>query len=187
MRLEDYLIDRNDTMLLVIDIQEKLNRAIPHETAERVIKNTRILIETAALYAIPVVVTEQYRSGLGPTVDTLMNLINGDDILEKMHFNCMLDGNIHDKINSYNKRNVIVAGIEAHVCVFQTAMSLIAAGKNVIVISDAVASRRKHDWKAALGEMARAGAKIYPAETAAFILLEKAGTPEFKSLSPLFK
>lgn len=174
-------------MLLVIDIQEKLIKAIPDKVADRLIANTEMLIEAASLFSMPVMVSEQYRKGLGQTVEKLFTSININEIHDKTFFNCMYDENIKRHIESVDRKNVIVTGIEAHVCVFQTVISLLYAGKNVIVISDAVASRKKENWKTALDEMARAGAKIYPAETAAFILLEKAGTPEFKSLSPLFK
>ena len=85
------------------------------------------------------------------------------------------------------RRTFILTGIETHVCVFQTALSLLRKGYRVVVASDAVASRRKHDWEYALRALAGAGALVYPTETISFMLLEKAGTGEFKKLSPLFK
>jgi nicotinamidase-related amidase len=187
MELKKFLFNRDDTLLLVIDIQEKLMKAIPAEPAAKVIRNTDILVRTAAQFNIPVVVSEQYRKGLGQTVPELMELFDESQVLEKMYFNCMLDEALKEKILSYGKSNIIITGIETHVCVFQTAMSLLDEGKNVILASDAAASRRKHDWRGALDALSSAGALIYPVETIAFIMLEKAGTPEFKQIAPLFK
>ena len=187
MNYSEYLIKRDDTMLLVVDVQERLLKAVLDKAGAGLISNIKILLETARLFDMPVIVTEQYRKGLGPTVEGLIDLVDKDSIHDKIYFNCMFDEAIKKDIESKGRNNVIITGIETHVCVFQTAMSLLDSGKNVIVVSDAVASRKKENWKFALEGMARAGAKIYPAETAAFILLEKAGTPEFKTLSPFFK
>ncbi len=99
----------------------------------------------------------------------------------------MKDDEIRKALLASGKKTVIVAGIESHICVFQTALSLLSSGIKVVIASDGVASRRKQDYKAAMKTLSEAGALIYPTETIAFMILEKAGTPEFKKLSPLFK
>lgn len=180
------MLKRDDIALIVIDIQEKLLAAMKEEIAAGVVKNAGILIETAKVFGIPIIVSEQYRKGLGPTVSALREKLPGD-ALEKLHFDCTKDDVLAKKIAAAGKKTFILAGIETHVCVFQTALSLLGKGYAVVVGSDAVASRRKHDWKQSLRALERAGAVVYPTETISFIVMEKAGTDEFKKLAPLFK
>ncbi len=187
MDIKKYLIKRDDAALFIIDIQERLFVAMKEKVRENIEKNTSILIETARAYNIPVVVSEQYKKGLGPTIPSLAGKLPDAPFLEKIHFDCMKEEILNKKIIEMGKRTIIIAGIEAHVCVFQTALSLIEKGFNVIIASDAVGSRRKHDWSTALNSLAGAGAVIYPTETISFLILEKAGTPEFKAVSPMFK
>jgi nicotinamidase-related amidase len=181
------MLKRDDTALIVIDIQERLAAAMKEKIMEQVVKNTAILIETAKTFGMPLVISEQYRKGLGLIVAPLQEKIAGCEVLEKLHFDCTRDDALDRKIASVGRKTFVVAGIETHVCVFQTALSLLCRGYRVVVASDAVASRRKHDWKYSLRALAQAGALIYPTETISFMLLEKAGTAEFKKLSPLFK
>jgi len=185
--MKDYIINNNDALLLMIDIQEKLFQAM--ESNEQILlkKNAAILINTAAEFNIPLIITEQYRKGLGETIPELKQ-ISGESLnLEKIHFDCLKDEEIKKEIMKTVNKTIIITGIEAHICVFQTALSLLSEGMKVVIASDGVASRRKQDCKAALRILSEAGALIYPTETIAFMLLEKAGTPEFKKLSPLFK
>lgn len=185
--MRDFTIERNNSLVLMIDIQEKLFQAMSQESQAMLKKNSAILLNTAAEFAIPVIVTEQYRKGLGETIAELKELAGESLNLEKIHFDCMKNEEIKQAILKTDKKTVIITGIELHICVFQTALSLLASGFKVVIASDAVASRRKHDYKTALKVLSEAGALIYPTETIAFMLLEKAGTPEFKKLSPLFK
>jgi len=185
--MKNYFIDRNDAFVMLIDVQEKLIAAMKDKIEEDLKKNCEIILQTAKEYNIPVIVTEQYRRGLGNTVHELQDVIQGSDNLEKTFFNCTKDCNIDTKIDSMDKKTAILMGIESHICVLQTALSLLQKGMNVIIASDAVASRRKKDWEMALRVLEDAGAIIYPTETISFMILEKAGTPEFKKISPLFK
>ena len=187
MSLEKFSLNKKDTALLVIDIQERLVKAMNEKIVENVIKNTGILIELSKVLGMPFLVTEQYRKGLGPTVEAISNRLGDSVVPEKLYFDCVKDDTIKKKIMDLNKKNIILTGIEAHVCVFQTAISLLTEGFNVVVASDAVSSRRKHDWKFSLKALDKSGAFIYPTETIAFLLLEKAGTPEFKKMAPMFK
>jgi nicotinamidase-related amidase len=187
MNTETFILKRNDTALIVIDIQEKLAAAMKEEVVEMVVRNSGILIETAKLFGMPIVVSEQYRKGLGCTVPALQEKIAGVGISEKLHFDCTKDETLARSIAAAGRKTFIICGIEAHVCVLQTALSLLGQGYRAVIASDAVSSRRKHDWEYSLRALARAGALVYPTETISFMLLEKAGTPEFKKLSPLFK
>ncbi len=187
MNTATFILKREDSALIVIDMQEKLAAAMNKEIVEMVVKNSGILIETAKLFGMPIVVSEQYRKGLGCTVPAVQEKIAGIGISEKLHFDCTKDDALAKSIAAAGRKTFIICGIEAHVCVFQTALSLLDQGYRVVIASDAVSSRRKHDWEYGLRALAQAGAVVYPTETISFLLLEKAGTPEFKKLSPLFK
>lgn len=185
--MKRFHINREDSLLLMIDIQERLFVAMEERIQEMLKKNSAILLKTAGEFNIPIVITEQYRKGLGTTIPALSSLCGDSPNLEKLFFNCMKDDTIKDAVIKSGKKIIILTGIESHICVFQTALTLLEMNYTVIVASDGVASRRKHDWKTAMKALTTAGALIYPAETIAFMLIEKAGTPEFKALSPLFK
>ena len=185
--MREYTINRSETLFLMIDIQDRLFNAMNDDSQNMLKKNSSILINTAAEFSIPLIITEQYRKGLGETIAELKDKAGESLNLEKIHFDCMKDEEIKQAILKTDKNTVIITGIESHICVFQTALSLLASGFKVIIASDAVASRRKQDYKTSLKVLSEAGALIYPTETIAFMLLEKAGTPEFKKLSPLFK
>ncbi len=180
-------ITREDSMLLCIDIQEKLFNAMQLDIRDMLKKNSAILMKTSSEFKIPVILTEQYRKGLGTTIPELSSLCCESTNLEKLFFNCMKEETINNEIMRSGKKTVIIIGIESHICVFQTALTLLEMKFNVVIASDGVASQRKHDWKTAMKALSAAGALVYPTETIAFMLMEKAGTPEFKSLSPLFK
>lgn len=185
--MDRYFIEKDDSLLLLIDIQEKLFRVMEEKVQNNLIKNCTILIKTAAEFNIPIVVTEQYRKGLGTTIPVLAEHIGGASNLEKLHFDCMKDLEIRKTIISSGKKTVILAGIESHICVFQTALSLLKEKFNVIITCDAVGSRRENDRESALSVLAGAGALVYPTESIAFMIIEKAGTQEFRALSPMFK
>jgi len=185
--MNKFEIKRDDSLLLMIDIQERLFVAMKESIQDMLKKNSAILLKTADELNIPVIVTEQYRKGLGSTLPELSALCKDSTNLEKLFFNCMKDDAIKDEILKSGKKTVILTGIESLICVFQTALTLIDMGYTVVIASDGVASRRKHDWKTTLKALSDAGAVVYPTETIAFMLIEKAGTPEFKALSPLFK
>jgi len=187
MEIDKFVIGREDTALIVIDIQERLAAAMNGTIMAQVVRNTGILITTAKLFGMPILASEQYRKGLGLTVGPVQEKLAGVDVFEKLDFDCTKDDAMRKKIGAIGRKKFIIAGIEAHVCVFQTGLSLLGMGCDVVVASDAVASRRTHDWDYSLRALAQAGAAVYPTETIAFMLLGKAGTDDFKKLSPLFK
>jgi isochorismate hydrolase len=185
--MKNFRINSSDTLLLMIDIQDKLFKVMSGKVQENLVRNCSILIKTASEFNIPLIVTEQYRKGLGDTIPELKQLTGTSLNLEKFHFDSMKDDEIKKAVFATGKNTVIVTGTETHICVFQTALSLLAEGRRVVVVMDGVGSRRKKDWEFALRALSEAGAVIYPTETIVFMLLEKAGTPQFKALSPLFK
>lgn len=185
--MNSYLLCAEDCMLMVIDIQQRLYSAMEKGFRETFLKNSIILLKTAHAFEMPVLVSEQYPKGLGRTIDEIGAHIAGIPAYEKMHFSLYRDSVINGRVDSLAKKTVIVTGIEAHVCVFQTVIDLLMAGYRVIVADDAVCSRRSHDRHTALAQMGRAGAMIYSAEMVAFMLLQKAGTQQFKKLAPFFR
>ncbi len=176
------LLSRTDSKLLVVDVQEKL---LPHIlAADTMIENCRRLIQGAQILGVPVEATEQYPKGLGGTTPRLAELLN--DIPEKLRFSCadVLNwGGAAEQTDDRHK--VVVCGIEAHVCVQQTVLDLIAHGFQVYVPADAIASRHKIDWKIALDRMSNSGATVTTTESILFEWCEAAGSPEFKQISKL--
>ncbi len=176
------LLSQTDSKLLIVDVQEKLLSSIP--VVDRMIGNCRRLIQGAQILQIPVYATEQYPKGLGTTTQTLAELL--DDILEKLRFSCseaLNWGSAGEQADDRHK--VVVAGIEAHVCVQQTVLDLIARGFQVYVPADAIASRYKLDWQVALDRMSLCGAVVTTTESILFEWCEVAGTPEFRQISKL--
>ena len=185
--MPNFMINKNDSLLLIIDIQDKLFQAMDSDSQSMVKRNCAILIKTAEEFNIPMIVTEQYRKGLGETIPELRNILSNATVFEKIFFDATKEEEIKRAVTGSAKKTVILTGMETHICVFQTALSLLALEYNVVIASDGVSSRRKDDKDSALDMLKEAGALIYPTETIAFMLLEQAGTPEFKRLSPLFK
>ena len=178
------LLSRTESKLLIVDVQEKLVPLIA--TAERMIANCRRLIQGAKILEVPVFATEQYPKGLGPTVGALKELCGM--IPEKQRFSCAEVLNWGTAAEqSDNRFQIVVAGIEAHVCVLQTVFDLLAAGFQVFVPADAIASRGELDWKIALDRMSGGGAVITTTESVLFEWCERSGTPEFKQISQLIK
>ena len=181
------LLARKSSRLLVVDVQEKLIPSI-HQGDELVQSCSR-LIRSAKILGVPVAVTEQYPKGLGTTIAALADLL--DKPAEKLRFSCAEVLNwstATDPASSSEDRfQIVVCGIEAHVCVLQTVLDLIAQGFQVFVPADAVSSRRELDWKFALDRMASSGAVICTLESVLFEWCEVSGTPEFKQISQLVK
>jgi nicotinamidase-related amidase len=174
-----------DTVALVIDVQEKL---LPHIFENETIKrNIGILIEGLNFLGIDVLVTEQYRKGLGETVSELKQKIRNYTPMEKMTFSCCDDSAIQNILTQCEKKNVIVCGIEAHVCVLQTTIDLIEKGFTPIVIEDCTSSRKANDKSVALIRMQQEGALISSYEAVLFELARISGTEQFKAISRLVK
>jgi nicotinamidase-related amidase len=184
--LEKFSLDRESSVLLVIDVQEKLCRAMDPEVLRQLTGNVSILLETAKELNIPVLITEQYTRGLGETLSEIKEKLPVS-AMEKMSFSCCGDEAFMNRLKELKRKQVIVAGMEAHVCVLQTVLELLAQGYHVHVVNDAVMSRKKKNWKLGLNMAASAGGVVTSTEAAMFQLLKVAGTEEFKKLSKLVR
>jgi isochorismate hydrolase len=184
--LEKFSLDRNSAVLLVIDVQEKLCNAMDQEVLRQLTGNVSILLETAKELNFPVLATEQYPRGLGETLPEIRQKLPVS-ATEKMSFSCCGDASFMSRLKELRRKQVIITGMEAHVCVLQTVLDLLSRDYNVHVVSDAVMSRKKKNWKLGLNMAASAGAVVTCTEAAMFQLLKVAGTEEFKTLSKLVR
>lgn len=175
----------SDAVLVVVDVQERLARVM--ERRRQVEAAIGVLIRAAKLHDIPIVLTQQYTKGLGPTVEALSSELEGIEAVEKIIFSCCGEEPFTRALDALGRRKVILTGMEAHICVFQTAVDLLEMGYTVHLPWDAVCSRNDGNRDAALRTLERAGAVITSSEAAAFQILERAGTPEFKEISSLLK
>lgn len=179
---------KDNVAFVVIDFQEKLLGAMEKDICRSVTRNIELLVRLSRLIKTPLIVTEQYPCGLGPTSKGLIEIL-GDlyQPIEKLSFSCYRQPAFLEKVESLGVKHFILAGLETHVCVLQTVLDLLANSYEVSVVSDAICSRYKSDWQAGLSIAGQAGAVISSTETIIFQLLEQAGTAEFKSMSPLLK
>jgi nicotinamidase-related amidase len=177
------LMSASDTALLVVDVQGKLVSLIPGH--QRIVWNIRRLLDAAKLLGVAAAATEQYPQGLGPTVPELAERL--ESIPGKLRFSCGECSQVFSDWNDHGLFKVLVVGIEAHVCVQQTVLDLLAAGRRVYLAIDAMGSRHDIDYQAALRRMDSAGATLTTTEAALFEWCEVAGTPEFKEISRLVR
>ncbi|MEM7456729.1 MAG: hydrolase [Planctomycetota bacterium] len=179
------LMSRGNSALLVIDLQERL---LPHiDGAETIQWNTGRLIDGAGILGVPVHATEQYPKGLGLTVDSIRSKIAGDGgpLPEKTMFSCRECTAMIDQLAGLGIRNLVLCGIETHVCVGQTALDFMATGFDVFICVDAVGSRSQLDHNTALRRLENSGAVPVTTESVLFEWCEAAGSPEFKQISKL--
>jgi nicotinamidase-related amidase len=173
--------------LMIVDPQERLMAAI--YKAERVVSNIILLIHCAKTLEIPILATTQYKKGLGPYVPELEELMDDVPCIDKIEFNAFANPAVNKQTNSLPKSvdTLLLAGAEAHICIFQTAMGALKAGYHPWVVADAVSSREKRNAKLALSRMQALGMTVGPAEMAIYELLYKAGSPAFKAMLPHLK
>jgi nicotinamidase-related amidase len=185
--IRKFKLDPGRTALVVVDIQEKLAAAMPPNVAADVIRNTVTLMETAKDFGMPVLVTEQYPKGLGLTVKEIQDALQSYEPIEKITFSCWRTLAFARALEATGAQNVILAGMETHVCLLQTALDLLEKGYRVFIPSDALCSRGKANWRAGLRVMEQAGAVVGSTEMFLFQMLETAGTDRFKRLSKLVR
>lgn len=179
----NYKTNRDDAVLVIVDFQEKLMKAMSQ--SERVYKNTNLLVVAAEQMGIPIIITEQYPQGLGGTVKEIQDNIKDYQYVEKMEFSAF-EG-LNQILSAMGRKTVLMTGSETHVCVFQTTRDLVAAGYQVQVVKDAVCSRFKDNYLNGLELMRDVGAIVTNTETVLFDLLKVAGSPEFKAISSLLR
>jgi nicotinamidase-related amidase len=185
MIMDKFMLKRDDSLLVIVDIQERL--AVAMTEKERVFTNSLHLIESAKLLGVPLLITEQYPKGLGPTVPEVRNAVQTYAPIEKITFSCCGEKFFMEAVQETEKKQIILVGMETHVCVLQTCIDLLQNGYFVHVVSDAICSRTKQNYKTAIECMRDAGAVITCTETVLFQLLVKAGTEEFKAISKRIK
>ncbi len=185
MAVEKFLLDKNSAALLIIDIQERLAAVMKQK--DQVVKNCLHLVELAKMQSIPVVVTEQYPKGLGKTVPELQAALSSYQPVEKTAFNCCGEPAFNALVKRLGRKKIIVTGMETHICVLQTSLGLLGEGYGVHLVSDAVCSRTKENWKSGVEFIRDAGGVVTNTETALFQLLGVAGTEEFKKISQRIK
>jgi nicotinamidase-related amidase len=183
--VDKFVLIKKDSVLVVVDIQERLAAVMSER--QKVIANSLHLIEAAKLLHFPILLTEQYPRGLGPTVPEIREAISSYKPIEKLMFGCCGEPKFMEAIASTGKRRVVLCGMETHVCVLQTCIGLLKEGYAVHVVQDAVCSRSKENYRIGIEFMRDAGAVITGTETVLFQLLEKAGTEEFKAISKRIK
>ncbi|MCL5061708.1 MAG: hydrolase [Nitrospiraceae bacterium] len=183
--MDRFFLSKDNAALVITDIQDRL--AAVMKVREDVIKNCLHLIELAKMLNIPVVLTEQYPKGLGPTVNEIKEQLPVYQPIEKLTFSCCEEPNFLNEIKKLNKKSIILTGMETHICVLQTCIGLLKEGFHVHLVRDAVCSREKENWKAGVEFMRDAGAVITCTETVLFQLLKVAGTEEFKAISKRIK
>ena len=180
-----------DTGLILVDIQERLASSMPEAPLEKTLRNWAALAEIGARLHLPVAVSEQYPKGLGHTLPLLREVLGKTTppprFVDKLDFDGMRVPLFEQLVMSSGRRSWIVAGMETHVCVFQTVRGLRERGFHVHVITDAVLSRKKQDWRIGLSLMGQAGAVLTSTEAALFDLIGRAEGDHFKALSKLIR
>jgi hypothetical protein len=154
---------------------------------EKLTKNVSRLIEGLKIIGIPIFITEQYVKGLGPTIEPVANLLGSHPRIEKMSFSCCDEPRLMEGISVTGKENILIAGIESHVCVLQTVIDLKRNGYNPVVVEDCVSSRIENDKHIAIERMRQEGAIITTCESILFELLRYSGTEQFRGISRLVK
>ena len=179
------MLNRNSTLLIVTDIQGKLARLMFEK--ETLFRNIGIMIDGAKILDIPILWVEQYPEGLGPTVPEVASHLEGHTPLSKKTFSSLKDPIITKRFEEFGRNQVIIVGIETHVCIYQTSMDILARGIETHVVEDAVSSRTEFNKRIGLSKIARAGGHITSVETALFELLENADGETFKKILALVK
>lgn len=186
------LLSAQRSVLVIVDEQERLLPAI-HE-GDRVVRNTGILLDAAAALNVPVLVSEQYPRGLGPTLPAVRQRLDArkpEDVavVEKIHFSCAEEPGFLKRLAAFGRDQIVLAGTEAHVCVLQTALGLLekGVGGGVALVADATSSRTPANAERGIARMEKAGAEIVTTEMVVFEWLHRAATPEFKTVSALIK
>lgn len=179
------ILRKEDTALLIIDIQERIFRVMLN--SELLIQNTLKLIEGFKILGSPIYITEQYPKGLGETEPKIKESLNEIVPIQKMSFSCSGAGDLFNILRTKNLKQIVIAGIECHVCVQQTALDLIENGFQVSLAADACSSRKEMDYVLALERMRHSGIIVTTTEAILFEMLNVCGTDEFKQISKIVK
>lgn len=174
-----------EVLVLVIDIQERL--VVAMKDYEKYLDNTSKLLRGIKELQIETIVTEQYKKGLGETKDSIKALVEDAKVFDKISYSCLKDEAIKEAISQSNKKVVLICGIEAHICVLQTAIDLKEEGFIPVVVEDCIASRKDNDKEVALKRMEKEGIYLTTYESVLFEMLQTAKHEKFKSISSIIK
>ena len=176
------------SLLLIVDIQQQLGQAMPDKVLNRVVSNSALLARSAGLLDLPVLRTEQYPKGLGPTVpEILESLPESSQSFEKTSFSSMGAKGLSSVVESSGRRQIIIVGMEAHVCVLQTALDFLANEMDVYVVEDAVCSRRLENYQNALDRLRQTTAQVVSAESVIFEWLADSRHEQFRAIQPMLR
>ena len=179
------LLDAEKTCLVIIDMQDAFLKNIFER--ERLEQNVKILVQAAKVCGLPIVSTVQYPEKMGYTIESISGMIPDEKPVCKTTFSCVGSGDFDKRIKHLAPRQILVCGVESHICVSQTVIELLGQGYEVHFCADAISSRTKANWKLGLGKMQQAGAAITGTETAVFELIRDASTKQFKEMLPWIK
>ncbi len=179
------ILNRARAALLIIDVQEKILRVMRDH--ESLVENINKLINGFKILQLPIFYTEQYPKGLGPTTELILNNLPSEPAIQKLTFSCYGAENLFYALREKKLDQIVVCGIESHVCVMQTVLDLLANGFQVNVPIDAISSRKEADYNAALLRFSNEGAIVTSTESVLFELLEECRSDEFKQISKLVK
>ena len=180
-------IKKENLFFVVVDLQEKFYPLIKAKVLKQARNNVLLTINMFKKLEIPMIGTEHYVKGLGPTDKEILNIWEGEAFTDKVTFSCLKDDSFNANLSKFKKPVAVVCGLETHICVLQTVIDLIDQNFEVIVLKDACVSSTKLRWENGMQLMEKAGAHILNTETLLFYLLQKAGTPEFKYMVSLIK
>lgn len=180
------IADAHTSQLVLIDLQTRLADVMPKDAMQAIIKNSSILLQTAKILAVTTLFTEQYPKGLGHTVPELLVFLDENTAIEKTTFSCLNEPKFKTKLNR-DKPQIILAGMEAHICLLQTALDLVASNHQVFIVEDAIISRNAANKTNAISRLREAGCVISNTESIVFEWLGKAEGETFKAITKLIK
>lgn len=185
MKRHGFIANREDCLLLIVDIQQAMLKVIDswHQTVQRVNQLTR----AAEALDIPILLTEQYRKGLGPTIPEVLSLVRSPKVFHKEHFSACLEADFLPLVRSFHRTKIVITGMETHVCVLQTGLDLLEEGYQVQLVADGVASRAPQNRDLAMQLFREAGAVITSAEIVIFQWARRANTSDFRRILPIVK
>ncbi|MGI2335198.1 MAG: hydrolase [Dehalogenimonas sp.] len=179
------MLTTDNALLLVIDVQERLYRVIPDNAV--LLRNIQNMIQGCNILGVPAIITEQNPAGLGPTIPEINSFLPEAEKVEKLYFSCCAETSFLESLRKSGRRQIIVCGIESHICVYQTAMELHNAGYEVQIVADAIASRSPDNRMLALKRLQSEGIRLTGVEMVLFEMLKTARSEQFKAISKLIK
>jgi nicotinamidase-related amidase len=176
---------KEEAVAIVVDIQERL---LPHiHESDIILRNCMKLIEGLKILSVPIIITQQYTRGLGPTVQSIVQMFSEFRYIEKISFSCQDEPAFRNELALLGKTDIIICGIESHVCVLQTCLDLLEAGMRPVIVEDCVSSRKPDDKLVSIERMRQEGARITSKESLLFELMRVAGNETFRSISGIVK